>query len=432
MATTSTAIEAAPDAPSASMQRRLRIVLGLGILVSTINFLDRSVLNIMAEPIKRELGFSDTQLGLLTGFAFALFYSLVGVPIARYVDRPTTNRPAVIGTCVALWSGMTMVCGFVTSYTQLLVARALVAVGESGSGPANMTLIDQYVTPSTRSRAFAIYGLGIPLGTLLGLMVGGLLVDLVGWRLTFVIVGAPGLLLGLIVWLCLHEPRTEAVQTDSAAAERPSLTENVLVIVRNPALLTLMAAASIGGLIVTGLPVWTGVYLIRVLGLSATQAGLTLGLLIGIGGGLGTYFGGVIADRIAKHEPGRALLVPYVGLLIGIPAAIAAFLSDDWRVFVAFYWITIVGAKLYFGPVYALLPRFVDRQHRATTLVVVVMMTNLIGGGLGPLLVGVGSDLLRPSFGVEGLRYALIAGHIFAVVPAFLYLKAKSLTPRDL
>ncbi|MGK2911812.1 MAG: spinster family MFS transporter [Sphingobium sp.] len=406
--------------------RRFRILLVLAVLVTMFNILDRQVLNILAEPIKKDLNLSDTELGLLTGFSFATFYSLAGLPIARYIDRPRSNRPAVIALCLGLWSAMTMVCGMATSFIQLAVGRMLVAVGESGGGPAVITLINHYVSSANRSRAFGIYSLGIPLGSLVGLMFGGWLADNVGWRAAFLIVGAPGILLALVVWLVLHEPRRVNVDAAAAAVGHPSLAENFLVIIRSPALLCLTAAVALGGLVVSGLPSWTGIYLIRILKLSPTEAGTILGLIMG-SGAVGTYFGGVLADRLARLNHGRALLVPFYGLLAGVPAAVIAFLTDDWHIFVAFYWIVVVGAVAYLGPFFSVVQLLVDERHRATTIVIIMMLFNLVGVGLGSLLIGLCSDLLNPHLGDDALRWVLIGGHLLGLVPAFFYLKAKSL-----
>jgi MFS family permease len=419
------------DSPSAEVadriaRRRFMVLLVLGTLTSILNFVDRSILNILAEPIKKALGFSDTQLGLLTGFSFAMFYSLMGLPVARYVDRPRANRPAVIGACVAIWSAMTMLSGIVMSYGQLLVARALVAIGEAGSGPAIATLMDECVPRAMRTRAFAFYSLGVPFGTLLGLVGGGALVDALGWRMTFLVVGAPGLLLALAVRLILHEPRAQRLPATPAWDKQPSLADNFLVIRHSPALRWLTAGAALQGLFGLGLQSWTGVYLIRVLTLSPHRAGLILGLMAGICGGCGTYFGGALADRLSAKDRGRALLVPAFGLLIGIPAALAALLSHDWKMFAAFYWITVLGTATYIGPLLSLLQILVPANYRATTTVVVFMLLNMTGG-LGALLIGSASDLLRPHYGPESLRWILMTVQMIAVVPALLYFRASRL-----
>ncbi|MCP3731107.1 MFS transporter [Sphingomonas sp. MG17] len=409
---------------------RFKLLLVIAVLATFFNILDRSILSILAEPIKQDLGLTDTQLGFLTGFAFALFYSFAGLPIARYVDRPHSDRPLVIASCMALWSAMTMVCGMAANYGQLLVARMLVAVGESGGGPPILTLMNHYVTPANRSRAFGIYSLGIPLGTLAGLMVGGWLADLVGWRMTFIIVGAPGLLLALIIKLTLHEPRkTEPAPVATEA--HPSILENCRVIFGSPALRWLTAATALIGVFVTALPNWTGIYLIRVVELSPTQAGLLLGLTMGAGA-IGTYYGGALADRFARAGPGRALLVPCYGLLIGIPAAGLAIASSDWRVFAALYWISFVGAASYLGPFFSVVQQLVGPKYRATTIVIIMMLFNLVGVGLGSFAVGVASDYFAPLYGRDSLRWILVVGHLAAVVPAFLYYRAAALADRGI
>lgn len=417
----------------AAADRHLRMVLLLGCLAAIIAFIDRSVINIVAEAIKHDLGFSDTQLGLLTGFAFSFFYSVMGLPIARLVDRPTTSRPTVIAVCIALWSAMTAISGAAQSYAQLVVARMLVAIGEAGSGPALLTLINHYSRPETRSRAFALYGLGVPFGTLLGLMLGGFLLDHVGWRMTFVIVGAPGILFALGLWLLLPEPRrSEGVAARTGAPPQPSVLENFRIIRRSPSLFWTTVAAALGGILVLGLPSWTGVYLIRVLHLSPTHAGLILGLTLGLAGGLGTFAGGWLADRLSRDDPGRALIVPGLGMLVGIPAALVAFLSDDWRLFTAFYTVTAFGVAAYLGPLFSSLQRLADESHRASTTSIVVIFANLIGAGLGPFIVGAISDLLSPSFGAHSLRTVLIGAYIVGLLPVWCYFRAAKCASRSL
>lgn len=428
-------LEAAPDLANRSSdmvnRRRFQLLLLFGTLTSLVSFLDRSALNILAEPIKRDLGFSDTQLGLLTGFAFALFYSAVGLPIARYVDRPTTHRPTVVAMCIACWSVATALSGAVASYTQLFMARVVVAIGESGSGPAIITTINHYASPRTRSRAFAIYGLGVPAGTLCGLALGGWLVDLVGWRMTFLIIGLPGLLLALLYRLFVHEPRAATPQSGNAAP-RPSIAENFTVILRAPALRWLTVAAAAGGIFVLGMPAWSGVFLIRIHGLSPTHAGLMLGLIMGIGGCLGTFAGGMLADRLAVSAPGRALLVPSIGLALALPAAAIAFASPSWTVFALFYFVAVFCTSTYFGPWINIIQLLTAENQRASVTVIQVMIANLVGAGLGPFLIGFGSDLLKPGLGVESLRWMMVGLQLLAIIPAYAYWRAGRLASATL
>lgn len=414
----------------AAMPLQFKLLMVLGTLTATISFIDRSLLNILVEPVRQDLGLSDKQIGVLTGLSFAVFYSVCGIPLARYIDRPHTKRPLVMSLCLLLWSIMTGLSGLATSYAQLLAARVLVAAGESGTGPAIMTLIDHYVPRARRARMFSIYGMGVPIGTLLGLMLGGWLADLVGWRRTFMILGIPGIVLALLILMLLKEPRGVAqAKTDSAPTET-SLLNNFALIGRSPALLWLTCAFSFGYLFSVGLPSWTGIYLIRVMHLSSTQAGLILGIIIGTGGAAGTLLGGMAADRLGTRSVGAVLLVPAIGLLVGIPAALVAFQASDWPVFAIFYWLFIFGASTYFGPVFSVLQMIVPLHFRATTTTVVILLGNLVGGGICSYLIGVGSDALRPTFGIDSIRWAMLAGHAFALVPALLYLKASQSVAR--
>lgn len=191
----------------------LRLILWILLIVYIFNFLDRQIVNILAEPIKQDLNLSDTQLGLMTGLAFALFYTVLGIPIARYADRPTTNRVGLISVALLVWSGMTAICGVAQNFVQLLLARIGVGVGEAGCTPAAHSLIADMTTPETRPAAISFYSLGIPIGGLLGLVLGGQLADAFGWRLAFVVVGLPGVMLAGLVWLLLRDPRMGATAT---------------------------------------------------------------------------------------------------------------------------------------------------------------------------------------------------------------------------
>ena len=201
--------------------KRLQVTIYVLLVVYVLNFLDRQIVGILAEPISRELGLSDTQIGLMTGIAFALFYTGLGIPIARYCDRPTTSRVKVIAVCLAIWSAMTALCGAAQNFAQMFLARIGVGIGEAGGTPPAHSLIAEMAAPEKRASALSFYQLGPPIGGMIGLILGGMLADSIGWRWAFVVVGAPGVLLALVVVLLLRDPRQDVPAPKPAKPERP-------------------------------------------------------------------------------------------------------------------------------------------------------------------------------------------------------------------
>ena len=241
--------------------------------------------------------------------------------------------------------------------------------------------------------------------------------------MAFIAAGVPGVLLALcIVWL-LHEPRREAAATVSGQVQQPSLTVSIAEIARSRPWRGLTLAVALSGFYVYGLPSWTGVYLIRVLHMTAAAAGLVLGLTMGVGGAVGTLLGGALGDRLGRERPERSLLVCVGSFLISIPFAVAAFQADRWQQFTCFYLIAVICTAAYFGPAFSQVQRSVEPCHRATATSIFVIVGNLIGAGLCPMLVGLTSDLLRPRWGNEGLRIVILACEPLAFIPAILYFR---------
>ncbi len=232
----------------------VRVTLWILLIVYIFNFIDRQIVNILAEPIRLELGLSDTQIGLMTGLAFALFYTILGLPIARFSDRPTTHRPKLIAAALATWSAMTALCGMAQNFVQLLLARIGVGIGEAGCTPPAHSLIADMVEPKKRSSALAFYALGIPVGTLLGMMIGGLLADFVGWRRAFFIVGVPGVLLAIVVAWVLKEPRRHLTQAQAAsnAQQTMPLGQAVRSVMGSRAFVLLLVAGSAAAFLAYG------------------------------------------------------------------------------------------------------------------------------------------------------------------------------------
>lgn len=402
-----------------------RLLLWTLLTVYVFNFLDRQIVSILAEPIKNDLGLSDTQLGLMTGLAFALFYVTLGIPIARYADRPTANRVGLISLSLVLWSGMTVACGFAQNFTQLLLARVGVGVGEAGCTPAAHSLISDAVPVERRASAIAFYGLGIPIGGLLGMIIGGFLADTVGWRRAFMFVGLPGLALAVFVWLVLRDPRTGAVATALRARAVPgpriSVRAAFAELGRSRAFIYLAIAGGFVAFLGYGKGVWAIIYFIRSHGLTPTQVGLWLGLVAGLSGLFGTWAGGWLADRYGQTRKRHMLTAPAIGMAVAAPMLFMAYSATDWRMALALLAVPTVLNSLYYGPTYALAQQLVAPQARAMATAVMLFAQNLIGLGLGPLFFGMLSDVFKPMAGADSVQWVLFGAAWMGLIPALFF-----------
>lgn len=425
-------VDVTKPAGSASPMRAAssaRVMLWTLLIVYTLNFLDRQILNILAEPIKAELGLSDTALGLLAGPAFAVFYAVLGIPIARYADKRSTNRVWLISVSLAVWSAMTALCGFVQNFTQMLLARIGVGVGEAGCTPAAHSLISDTVPPEKRSSAIAFFGLGVPIGSLMGLVIGGIVNDIYGWRAALMLVGAPGLLLAVVLPFLIREPRVSAGAVGDAAAKggaapalsmRAALTEIFSI----RAYRYIFIAASITAFLSYGKGLWTISFFIRSHGLSTTQAGLAMAVALGIAGIIGTLLGGKMADMFGKTDKRHLLTFPAIGMAVAAPILFAGYWMEDWRVAVALLIVPTILNAAYYGPAYACVQGLVRPEARAVAASMVVFGQNLIGLGLGPLAFGALSDALMPMAGAESVRWVLYGAAWLGIIPAFFFWRA--------
>ena len=382
-----------------------RLVLWTLLVVYILNFLDRQIVNILAEPIKQDLGLSDTQIGLMTGLAFALFYTVLGIPIARYADNPKSSRTTLISVSLAFWSGMTALCGLAQNFGQLLLARIGVGVGEAGCTPAAHSLITDTVPAEKRSSAMAFYGLGIPIGSLLGMAMGGLLADAYGWRTAFLVAGVPGILMAVAVPMLIREPRRH-----SPAA----------------AMVQLLVAAGLVAFLSYGKTVWATIYFIRSHGLSPGETGLWLGISAGLAAMLGTWGGGWIADRYGSRDPRHILTAPALGLVIGAPILFFGYAAADWRFGLVLIVVATVLNSFYYGPTYACVQGLVRPQARAMATAVMLFAQNLIGLGLGPLFFGMLSDAFAPVAGEDSVRWVLYGAAWLGLVPAIFFWRARA------
>lgn len=419
--------------PVPSGASRTRALLWTLLLVYILNFLDRQIVNILAEPIARDLRLSDADIGLLTGLAFALFYTVLGIPIARYADRPTTNRVGLIAVSLAIWSGMTMVCGMAQNFIQLLLARIGVGVGEAGCTPAAHSLITDAVPTERRSSAIAFYGLGIPIGSLLGLIVGGVVNDMWGWRIAFMVVGVPGILLALLLPLLIRDMRRgPKVAAPTAPADHLSAAGALREVFSTRAFLYIAIASSFTAFLGYGKGVWALILFQRSHGLSAGETGLLLGVILGIAGMLGTWLGGFLADRFGKVDRRHILTTPAVGMAIAAPLLFLGYWVSEWHVAIALLFVPSALNLAYYGPTFACVHGLVRPEARAMASAVMLFLQNLIGLGLGPLIFGIASEMLKPSFGVESVRYVLYGAAWLGLIPAFFFWRASLRLGREL
>ena len=408
------------SAPAAEAGRRgVSATLWILLIVYIFNFIDRQIVNILAEPIAKDLHLSDTQIGLMTGIAFALFYTVLGLPIARYADKPSTNRPRLIAAALAIWSGMTALCGLAQNFTHLLLARIGVGVGEAGCTPAAHSLISDLVPKEKRASALGFYALGIPIGTVLGMIIGGLLVDALGWRHAFMIVGLPGLAMAVVVMLVLKDPRhrieaaAPVARVDTGAALQAIFSSRAMVL--------LLAAASFAAFLSYGKATWATIFFQRTYGLSPGEVGLYFGIVNGAGGILGTWMSGKIADRFGHTNRKHVLTAAAWGMLLVAPTAILGYSMADWRAALFLLFVPTFLGSLYYGPTYSSVQGLTSPQSRAMASAVLLFFQNLIGLGLGPLAFGMLSDAIKPSFGEDSVRYVLYAASLLSLIPAFFF-----------
>lgn len=412
------------DAVAGKPANSLRVTLWILLIVYIFNFLDRQIVNILAEPIARDLGLADWQIGVMTGIAFAAFYTFLGVPIARFADRPTTNRVSLISISLVIWSGMTALSGMAQNFIQLLLARIGVGVGEAGCTPAAHSLIADLAPPEKRASAISFYSLGIPIGGLLGMVIGGLVADAYGWRVAFFVAGIPGILMALVVWLVLRDPRMANLAQGHSAAPVPSIWQAFREVVSSRAFVYLMIAGTAAAFLGYGKATWTTIFFQRTHNMTPGEVGFWFGIGGGIAGVLGTWAGGWFADRYGKTNRRHVLTAPAIGMTVAIPLAIAAYWQQNWWVALVLIMLPTVLNGLYLGPTYSCAQGLVPVRARAMAAAVLLFVQNLIGLGLGPLFFGILSDVIKPMAGPDSVRYVLYGAALMGLIPSFFFWRA--------
>jgi MFS family permease len=394
-------------------------VLAMLTLVYVFNFIDRQLLVILQESIKKELHLSDTQLGLLSGLTFAIFYVVLGIPIARMADK--RSRRNTVAVSLGLWSLMTACSGLARNFVQLLLARIGVGVGEAGGSPPAHAMISDYFPPQKRSTALSIYSAGIYFGILIGFLMGGYLNQHLGWRTAFFVIGLPGIIFSLLFYTTVKEPRRGATDAGTNANDTHTLGEVLTVLYATKTFVFLSLASALNVFCIYGLMNWAPSFLQRLHGLTSAQVGVLLGPILGIGGAAGSLAGGLLTDRFGKTDKRWYVKIPALAILIVIPFQAGAIFLHSTSLSIACLGLCALLPSMYLGPSLAVAHSLVPASMRSLTSAVFFLVINLIGLGLGPLVVGIISDLLKPSLGVESLRWALSIIIVISIASTALF-----------
>jgi len=411
-------------------------VLGALTLCYVLNTVDRSqILAASLQAIKKEFAASDFQMGVLTGIPFALFYSFMGIPIAAWADR--SSRRNVLALAVASWSAMTAIFGMAVNYAMLFVARVGTAVGEAGGSPPSHSLISDYFPKSRRGTAFSIYALGVPLGSSLGAALGGWGNQNLGWRMTFILAGVPGVAIALLLWFTVKEPpRGLSDGVSRVAADRtpvPGMFEVLRTLWQRRSFRHLTLAAALHSVAWYASSAFNNAFLQRSHQMSVAEAGYWIAVLSAIGG-FGTFLGGFAADRLSSRFNDRRwyLFVPGLATLLCVPFQFIAYLSPDRAVVLPSFVGLMFMAAVFFGPSFAMTQALATLRMRSVATSLLLFIQTLIGNGLGPSVTGLISDLLAPSSQQNSLRYALVIIGVVNIWAAVHYLLSSRSVREDL
>ncbi len=409
-------------------------VLGVFLLASIVSVVDRSVLNVLLQPIKETFRVSDSALGLLSGLAFAIFFAALGIPIAAWADR--SNRKNILALAIALWSIMTAFCGLATSFGLLMVARIGTAVGEAGGGPPTQSLISDYFTQDKRATAMSIYAMGATLGGMTGNLIGGWGADLFGWRETFIIAGLPGLLVALLVFMTVKEPSrgiSDQAPPKAGTTSAPSFSTVLAYLWQRRSFRHMSLGVALQSFAIFGGAGFGPTYLNRTFGMPLSEAGSWLAGFT-VFAAAGTLLGGIVADRLSTASNDRRwyMWVPAWGALIIVPAQLTVFLAPTFAYIPPAWIIMVILGSSFLGPSYAMTQALVTLRMRAVAAAILIFLTTVIGQGFGPTAVGFLSDGLHGVAGISSLRYAIAIVGLFNIWAVIHYFSAARTLREDL
>lgn len=392
-----------------------------------LNFMDRQIVSVLVEPIKAELQISDGEIGLLTGLSFAFFYAVMGVPIASLSDR--YSRKLVIAACMFVWSVMTLLFGFAHTFPQMFLARVGVGIGEAGFAPAAFSMIADYYPRERRATATAVGAMGAMLGTTLGLVVGGTVAQASGWRSAMTVAGVPGMILSVLFLLLVREPARGATANARAGETGKA---SVSDLARNTSYLLVVGSGMATMFVTFACLQWLPAYLIRSYHMTGKEAGALLGPMFGGVGAASLLCSGYLTDRLSRQDPRWGAWIPGLGALLGMPLLAAAFFVTDRTQTLLLFAVGYFCNMFFSAPNTAMIQFLVPVSLRARATAIFLLMTTLVGFGLGPFITGSLSELLRPGVGPDSLRFALLSlTPILLISPLLLTRVAKRLRPSD-
>ncbi|MDB5396285.1 MAG: transporter [Rhodospirillales bacterium] len=401
------------------------------VTMATFSMVDKMAIGVLLDPIKHDFDLSDKQLGLLTGIAFSLFFAVAGIPLGIVADRG--NRRNLIAICITIWSMATAACGLTTGLGQLLSLRLIVGAGESGATPSAVSMISDLFPARERAKALAIYYLFTPIGSGIGLTVGAILVTAYGWRTTLIMAGLPGLLIVVILLLTVKEPRrlnTHGHLDHSAAA--PPFREALKFIATQRSLLHICAAITLVTIAVNAFGMWMYPFFTRVDHIPPAAAGWQISLATFPASGIGMILVGIIADRLARRDERWRVWIPAMLAFSCFPLAVAAISAKNPVVGLAFTGVWMVGGTAWYGASYAACQTLVHPRMRATISSILLLLTTLLGFGIGPLLTGAISDFFAPSVGVMSVGYGMVGANLLALWGGVHFLLAARSLRHDL
>jgi len=419
-----------PEIQATFVAKRRALTLLLLTLAYFFSYMDRQILAILNEDIIRDLRLSDAQMGMLGGLAFAIFYAGLGIPVAWLADRG--NRVRIIAIALAIWSGFTAAGGLATNFWQLLGARIGVGIGEAGSSPPSHSIIADLYPPEKRASALSIYSLGVGLGAAFGTIIGGVVATRYGWRVAMYVIGLPGLLLALVIWLAVPEPKRGLSDAQIAMDEaKPTLADGFRTLFANRAALHIIAGFTLTSMIGYGHTAFGPAYLMRSFGFTKLDVALKIAPVAAVILGFAAVASGKLADRLTRRH-GLYAQATMVAVLktCALPFTVTFYLATTTQVAVGAYFVAIVFSTVYLGATFALIQSEAPIRLRSTWAAITLLVNNMIGLGLGPLAVGAISDALKPAYGAESLRYAMFTFAAITPWAIFHYWRAGVLLKR--